>query len=39
VTATVREVTGTDPRPIEDWLSELRGTFVGRPPGLPPSAF
>jgi uncharacterized protein YbjT (DUF2867 family) len=39
VTAAVREVTGADPRPIEDWLSELRGAFVGRPPDLPPSAF
>ncbi len=38
VTGTAREVTGTDPRPIQDWLSEWRGTFVGRPPGLPPSA-
>jgi len=38
VTGTAREVTGTDPRPVQDWLSERRGTFVGRPPGLPPSA-
>jgi uncharacterized protein YbjT (DUF2867 family) len=36
VTGTVREVTGADPRPIEDWLAEFRGTFVGRPPDLPP---
>ena len=39
VTSTVREVTGTDPHPIQDWLSELRGTFVGRPADLPPSVF
>ncbi len=39
MTATVREVTGTDPRPVQDWLSEFRGTFVGRPPDLPPSPF
>ena len=36
VTAAVREVTGADPRPIEDWLSESRGSFVGRPPDLLP---
>jgi uncharacterized protein YbjT (DUF2867 family) len=36
VTGTVRGVTGADPRPIEDWLGEFRGTFVGRPPDLPP---
>jgi NAD(P)H dehydrogenase (quinone) len=39
VTSTVREVAGTDPHPIQDWLSELRGTFVGRPADLPPSVF
>jgi nucleoside-diphosphate-sugar epimerase len=39
VTETVREVTGNDPRPVQDWLSEWRGAFVGRPPDLPPSAF
>jgi uncharacterized protein YbjT (DUF2867 family) len=39
VTPTVREVTGADPHPIQDWLSELRGTFVGRPVDLPPSVF
>jgi uncharacterized protein YbjT (DUF2867 family) len=36
VTSAVREVTGDDPHPIEDWLSERRAAFVGRPPGLPP---
>jgi uncharacterized protein YbjT (DUF2867 family) len=39
VTATVREVTGADPRPIQDWLSDARASFVGRPPDLPPPAF
>jgi NAD(P)H dehydrogenase (quinone) len=39
VTEAVREVTGNDPRPVQDWLSEWRGAFVGRPPDLPPSAF
>jgi NAD(P)H dehydrogenase (quinone) len=39
VTPTVHEVTGDDPHPIQDWLSELRGTFVGRPADLPPSVF
>jgi NAD(P)H dehydrogenase (quinone) len=37
VTSSVRDVTGDDPYAIEDWLSELRGAFVGRPEGLPPS--
>jgi uncharacterized protein YbjT (DUF2867 family) len=35
VTSSVHDVTGTDPRPVEDWLSERRDAFVGRPPGLP----
>jgi hypothetical protein len=39
VTAAVREVTGADPRPLEDWLGELRGTFEGPRPDMPPSAF
>jgi NAD(P)H dehydrogenase (quinone) len=38
VTSTVRDVTGDDPATLEDWLSEMRGAFVGRPQGLPPSA-
>jgi NAD(P)H dehydrogenase (quinone) len=37
VTSTVRDLTGDDPQPIEDWLSEMRAAFVGRPEGLPPS--
>jgi NAD(P)H dehydrogenase (quinone) len=39
VTDTVREVTGADPRPIQDWLSDARASFVGRPPDLAPPAF
>jgi NAD(P)H dehydrogenase (quinone) len=37
VTSTVRDLTGDDPQPIEDWLSEMRAAFVGRPEDLPPS--
>jgi NAD(P)H dehydrogenase (quinone) len=36
VTSTVREVTGTDPHSLADWLGEMRGAFLGRPPGLAP---
>jgi NAD(P)H dehydrogenase (quinone) len=39
VTDTVREVTGADPRPIQDWLSDARASFIGRPADLPPPAF
>ncbi len=39
VTAAVREVTGADPRPVQDWLGEARATFVGRPPDLAPPPF
>jgi uncharacterized protein YbjT (DUF2867 family) len=28
VTATVRELTGDDPRPIQDWLSDTRASFA-----------
>jgi NAD(P)H dehydrogenase (quinone) len=35
VTATVRETTGTDPRPIQDWLEGQRETFLWQPPDLP----
>jgi NAD(P)H dehydrogenase (quinone) len=38
VTSTVRDVTGDDPETVEDWLSDMRAAFVGRPEGLPPSA-
>ncbi len=31
VTADVREVTGQNGRPLEDWLSELRSAFLGPP--------
>ena len=37
VTSTVRDLTGDDPQTIEDWLSEMRAAFVGRPEDLPPS--
>jgi NAD(P)H dehydrogenase (quinone) len=31
VTTDVREVTGADPRPIQDWLSDARESFLGLP--------
>jgi uncharacterized protein YbjT (DUF2867 family) len=31
VTATARELTGADPRPIEDWLSDSRASFLVPP--------
>ncbi len=39
VTDTVRGVTGADPRPIQDWLSDERASFVGPPSDLPRPAF
>ena len=39
VTPSVRELTGAAPRPVEDWLSELRGAFLWQPPDLPSSPF
>ncbi len=39
VTPSVRELTGVAPRPVEDWLSEQRGAFLGQPPDLPSSPF
>jgi NAD(P)H dehydrogenase (quinone) len=39
VTSWVPELTGSLARPVEDWLTELRGAFLWRPPDLPPSAF
>jgi NAD(P)H dehydrogenase (quinone) len=36
VTDEVEQATGGGPRPLADWLTELRGAFVGRPPDLPP---
>ena len=39
VTAAVREVTGADPRPVQDWLEESRGSFEGPPLDLPRSFF
>jgi uncharacterized protein YbjT (DUF2867 family) len=32
VTTTVRELTGADPRSVEDWLSQSRASFLGLPP-------
>jgi len=34
VTTTVREVTGADPRPVQDWLGEQRETFLAPDPSL-----
>jgi NAD(P)H dehydrogenase (quinone) len=39
VTGTVREVTGADPRPVEDWLEESRADFEVPPLDLPRSLF
>jgi uncharacterized protein YbjT (DUF2867 family) len=39
VTDTVREVTGDDPRPVQDWLNDERASFIGRPPDLPRPVF
>jgi uncharacterized protein YbjT (DUF2867 family) len=39
VTAAVREVTGADPRPVEEWLEESRASFLEPVPGLPVSVF
>jgi NAD(P)H dehydrogenase (quinone) len=39
VTGAVREVTGADPRPVEDWLDDSRASFLVPTPGLPLSVF
>jgi NAD(P)H dehydrogenase (quinone) len=39
VTDDVRKVTGVDPRPVQDWLEESRGSFLGPPSDLPPRTF
>jgi len=39
VTATVRELTGADAQPVEDWLDESRASFLVPVPGLPRSVF
>ncbi len=39
VTGAVREVTGADPRPVEDWLDDSRASFLLPTPGLPLSVF
>jgi hypothetical protein len=39
VTTDVHELTGEDPRPVVDWLSEARGAFLGPEPDAAPPAF
>ena len=39
VTTAVREVTGADPRPVEDWLDGSRASFLLPTPGLPRAVF
>ena len=39
VTAAVREVTGADPQPVQDWLEESRADFEVPPLDLPRSVF
>jgi uncharacterized protein YbjT (DUF2867 family) len=39
VTAAVLEVTGAEPRPVQDWLDQSRGSFEGPPLDLPRSFF
>ncbi len=39
VTTDVRDVTGEDARPIEDWLSEFRGAFLSPSPDVSPPPF
>jgi uncharacterized protein YbjT (DUF2867 family) len=39
VTAAVREVTGADPQPVQDWLEESRADFEVPPLDLPRSMF
>jgi uncharacterized protein YbjT (DUF2867 family) len=35
VTATVRELTGAEAQPVEDWLDDSRASFLVPTPGLP----
>jgi uncharacterized protein YbjT (DUF2867 family) len=39
VTSTVRELTGQDARPIEDWLDEMRAAFLAPQAEPPPETF
>lgn len=39
VSSSVRELTGTDARPMGDWLGDMRGAFLSPPPDIPPSPF
>jgi len=39
VTSTVRDLTGQEARPIDDWLGEMRAAFLAPPADTPPKAF
>jgi uncharacterized protein YbjT (DUF2867 family) len=39
VSAAVRELTGAEPQPVQDWLEESRASFEGPPLDLPASFF
>jgi uncharacterized protein YbjT (DUF2867 family) len=39
VSTAVREVTGADPQPVQDWLDDARASFLVPPEGRPPSFF
>jgi NAD(P)H dehydrogenase (quinone) len=39
VSAVVRELTGAEPQPVQDWLEESRASFEGPPLDLPASFF
>jgi NAD(P)H dehydrogenase (quinone) len=39
VTSSVKDLTGEDARPVEDWLSDVRAEFLSPPPDRPPSPF
>jgi uncharacterized protein YbjT (DUF2867 family) len=39
VTTTVRELTGAEPRPVEDWLDEARASFLEPVPGQTTALF
>jgi uncharacterized protein YbjT (DUF2867 family) len=39
VTGTARELTGADPRSLEDWLAQSRGSFLAPPPDPETPAF
>jgi len=39
VSSAVRQLTGAEPQPVQDWLEESRASFEGPPLDLPPSFF